>query len=570
MTIEFVDSVAGSLKTRSAVSLAVTAARRRGVRTIFAMPTLALVKEMIEYARSFEGGTPIIEITSRRRNDGPVEPRILNHIAKRTQGCLLFITHAGFDLVTDLPPEASGFEIYLDEVLDVILARKPFKLRDSHWVLTSWLDTVPVPTTIAERNRLKSGPPEFTYPKPGSNKKTDLDRLETCEKIVQPESNASKAERDMAAKEGIRLLAKQRRWEEWRNRNIMGSADNVAFDYLWVIPKTSPTQDPWYGLKRKDFAKEVDDIHKYLEPLPRWFRQNNALFTEMAAWNRTTIKSNDPKIRNDYRRGLITITGFRRPDLLKSFGKVTVMSALFRYTMMYAVWQTLGVKFVPSQDIPLAEMVTKLGKRKLKIYWLTDEGWSKSVRDHRSGVGGISNILKLIKDSGVINPKKKVCVQINKDDEKDPKTVSAVFKNAIVLPHNIRGLNTWIKQHQMIHCAALNSYTSDIRWMESVLDIDSRAQRIGRTGQEIYQALMRLSLRNPKSRSDITLVVMDKDIAEWLPQWFSPINQVEVLEIDSSGVITKKGKPGPKPIGDKTLTNAERQRRYRLKHSAPA
>jgi hypothetical protein len=59
-------------------------------------------------------------------------------------------------------------------------------------------------------------------------------------------------------------------------------------------------------------------------------------------------------------------------------------------------------------------------------------------------------------------------------------------------------------------------------------------QRIARLGQEVYQTLMRLSLREPSSRADVTLVVVDKDVAEWLPQWFEPRDQVEVAEIDST------------------------------------
>jgi hypothetical protein len=38
------------------------------------------------------------------------------------------------------------------------------------------------------------------------------------------------------------------------------------------------------------------------------------------------------------------------------------------------------------------------------------------------------------------------------------------------------------------------------------LGIDSKTQRIGRTGQEVYQTLMRLSLREPRATHDITLV----------------------------------------------------------------
>lgn len=569
LTIEFVDSVAGSQKTRGAIKNALLAARRRGERMIFAMPTLDLVSEMTAYARSLDDMVPVYEITSRNRPlKGSIDWLICKHIAShRAQaGHLLFITHEGFQRVTSWPPETAGFDIYIDEVLDVILSRKPFKLRDSHWVLTSFLETVPVPTTIPERNKRKQAPAEFTYPKPGSIKKTDWDRLETCIMILQAESNASDAEVEMALKEGKRLKAKQDRWEAWVNQTILADDRVIAMSYYQVIPKLTPTQDPLYGLKRREYGKRQDDIYEYLEPVPKWLVQGNALFTDMAAWNKATIKSNNPQIKNDFKRGLITITGFLRPDALRAFNRVTVMSALFKHTMLYAVWQTLGVEFIPSQTLDLSEMTTDLGKRKLKIYWLSDEGWSKRSRDLS---GGIEKILQLIKDSNVIDAKQKVCVVINKDDgsEKQSGTVTAVFNNGMVMPNNVRGQNRWRDHHQLIHCAALNSYTSDIRWMESVLGIDSHAQRIGRTGQEVYQALMRLSLREPTATDDITLVVMDKDVAEWLVQWFSPSDQVEVSQIDASGVIRRKGKTGRPLIGDTTLTKTERQRRWRAKRA---
>jgi hypothetical protein len=91
--------------------------------------------------------------------------------------------------------------------------------------------------------------------------------------------------------------------------------------------------------------------------------------------------------------------------------------------------------------------------------------------------------------------------------------------------------------------------------------------RRARTGQEIYQTLMRLSLRELSSQNDVTIVVMDKDVAEWLPQWFEPRDQVEVIELDSYEVIRRKrSRTGRPPIGAKTMSNAERQRRFRLQH----
>jgi hypothetical protein len=131
------------------------------------------------------------------------------------------------------------------------------------------------------------------------------------------------------------------------------------------------------------------------------------------------------------------------------------------------------------------------------------------------------------------------------------------------MPHNSRGQNRFRGYHQLIYCAALNSFTSDIKWLEQVLGIDSRQQRIARLGQEVYQTVMRLSLRDPLPTADVTVVVIDKDVAEWLVQWFEPQDQVEVSEIDASGVIHPRGKPGRKPIGDAAMSGAERIRLWR-------
>jgi hypothetical protein len=77
--------------------------------------------------------------------------------------------------------------------------------------------------------------------------------------------------------------------------------------------------------------------------------------------------------------------------------------------------------------------------------------------------------------------------------------------------------------------------------------------------------MMRLSLREPSSTHDVCVVVIDRDVAEWLVQWFEPRSQVEIVEIDSSNVIRRKGRTGRPPIGNTAMTNAERQRRWRLR-----
>ena len=165
--------------------------------------------------------------------------------------------------------------------------------------------------------------------------------------------------------------------------------------------------------------------------------------------------------------------------------------------------------------------------------------------------------------------RKPLCVVTNLDDasQADPRLVHQHWPGAEIMPHNSRGQNQSRGFHQLIHCAALNSFTSDIRWMEQVLGINSHTQRIARTGQEIYQSLMRLSLRDPRSTQDVSLICMDRDVAMWLPQWFTPLDQVEVTEINASGVIRRKGKPGRPSIGDRPMTAAERKARYQLRRN---
>jgi hypothetical protein len=316
-------------------------------------------------------------------------------------------------------------------------------------------------------------------------------------------------------------------------------------------------KDPMNLFRRVKLA-EWDDVYASVSPVGEWLMQGASLFSDWEAWTRMVAHFGYGPMR-----GRVTISGFRRPESLKLFARVTMMSALFQHTMLYDIWSQLGVEFKRSMLVKVDTPTTSLGSRTLRIYWVTDQGWSKRLRDRS---GGIGEILKLIIKAGVIARADAVCICTNKDDatEAAPAVVRDHFPNAVIMPHNSKGQNRFRHHSALIHTAALNAYTPDIRWLETVLGIDSHTQRIARTGQEVYQSLMRLSLRDPRSTADVTLVVMDQDVAVWLPQWFSPTDQVEVIEIDSSGVVKrKKSHTGRPALGEQPMTNAERQRRWR-------
>jgi hypothetical protein len=550
LTVEVVDSAAGSGKTLTAIAYAIAAAKR-GVRTMFVMPTLELIAEMAEFARR-DPAVVVVEITSAPpAPQQPVNQRIARHIERATGGQILFVTAEGFNRVVSWPAKASEWEVVIDEVLEVILSREPFNMRYSHWALTSFLDVRALPATAAERRRQKVAP-EFT--------RRDAERLAKFEAFLDPKANASEGEKEQARRHVDRLTAKRAAADEFRDID----ADDSC--YYQVIP--GPEADPVLAAKKLSLRareQDADDVFKMLAPVPLWLLQGAYLFTDRARWRLML----DHTAGRTYGRGTVTITGFRRPDALLSFGRVTMMAALFRHTMVHAVWTQLGVSFVPSRSIKVSAPTSRLGSRRLRIYWLSDhgQGWSKNVRNKS---GGIAAVLRLIAAAGVIDRGDKTCVLLNKDDEDEtgpgPAALRDTFPNHELMPHNSRGLNKFRHDSQLLFLASLNSFTPDIKWIEAALEIDAREQRIARLGQECYQCLMRLSLREPSSRADVTLVVVDRDVAEWLPQWFEPIDQVEVTEIDSSGVIKRKGKPGRPRIGDEPMSAAERLRRHRERH----
>jgi hypothetical protein len=315
--------------------------------------------------------------------------------------------------------------------------------------------------------------------------------------------------------------------------------------------------DPKWTRRRVELVP-VDDVYgKVLDPVPRWVTEGCPIFTEATAWTLLLSgHSGGPK------RGEISICGFRRPDALTRFRRVTMLGALLKHTFVWHVWEALGVRFTPSPLIRLNQMTTLLGKRRLKLYWVTDEGWSKRLRDRS---GGISAILEAISKAAVIDPSQPVAAVVNKDDgsEESPEVVRRVFPSAVVMPHRVEGQNRFRHIDQLIHSAALNAYTPDIRFLESVLGIDAPEQRLARTGAAVYQSLMRLSLRDPTGTRDVTLVVMDKDVADWLVQWFTPESQVEVTGIEV-GLAAKRATGRPRKPD--ALTNAQRQQRWRERH----
>jgi len=562
LTIETVDSVCGSSKTLTAIAVAVARARDERIPTILAMPTRALIVEMAEVARR-QSEVPVTVITSAADDEPPptgpqrqssTVKRLTQHLMSSAKGGrITFITHETmFRMGADWSAAASEFELIVDEAPEVILARVPFLLRDSWRILTAFLELGETVTDSPGLRRTRKRLQDTGYKAAITIiSERELKLLQAFEQIIAGGPQASSlGEWQQARDRAEPLRAKARE----AVAAVEAVTDNDPGLRPYCILRThSPKR-----VQRRITLMPVDDVYRLLHPVPLWLKQQTQLFVEWESRVRLLAGQGvGPQ------RGKVSICGFRRPDALRSFRRVTMLGALLQHSLTWHVWDSLGVRFAPSQLIKLAQTTTRLGPRRLRIYWLSDEGWSKRLRDRS---GGIDAILAAIAQAGVVDQRQPVCVQVNRDDgsEENPTVVRPFFPLAQVMPHKVEGQNRFRGIHQLIHCAALNSCTPDIRFLETVLGIDSREQRIARTGYAVYQALMRLSLRDPTGKDDVTLVVMDQDVAEWLKQWFTPGEQVVVAKLNTD-VIRSKGKPG-RPRKLDALTNAQRQQRWRERH----
>jgi hypothetical protein len=518
LTVKVVDAVAGAGKTNALLDHAVSTVRPK---FIIAMPTHALITQAERDIKRRDPNTPVTVIHSRTTQTNVVA-EIAQHIHNYGGASdILFITHEGFNRVTDWPLAAAEYDLFADEMVDVVLTHRPYKLRYTPWVVTNFLDVEDMPLTPAEREARRAALQSTKY---------DFGLIEKMGLAPQFEDFVS------------------------------DDLKKIATTYGRVIPKSDDPYNPWKEVDRRLKGAKDDEVYETVAVIGEWLKQGVPLFTDMAAWKRLTREDRLP----DRRSGTISFIGFRRPDAFGHFKSVTIMSALFTHSLSYAVWEKLGVKFVPSDEIIVNQTATPLGKRKLQIYYLYDQEWSKRARDNTPG--GIGAALKLIADTGVIDQERPVCVVLNNDDKaRYPNLLTDIFPHPIDMPGNSRGMNAYRFHQQMIHAAALNAYTSDMNWLADVYGINRQAQRIARVAVEVYQAAMRLDIRNPNGTEDITLVVMDKDVAEWLKnkRLFEPDNQVEVIPIDTQGVLRRKDPPGPKPTGDAKEKNRVRQAKWR-------
>jgi hypothetical protein len=124
------------------------------------------------------------------------------------------------------------------------------------------------------------------------------------------------------------------------------------------------------------------------------------------------------------------------------------------------------------------------------------------------------------------------------------------------LPNSPHGLNCFQNIHNVAVLSALNPPPAHFAFLEST-GLDGAEVRRACYQQAVYQALMRISVRNPKDRTPKTAIVMDRATADWLADLFPGC---VVQPLDGLAAMPAKGKGG-RPR--KYLCDADRKAAYR-------
>lgn len=208
-----------------------------------------------------------------------------------------------------------------------------------------------------------------------------------------------------------------------------------------------------------------------------------------------------------------------KPSLFFGFKQVIVASALFTESMLYKLWTAQGVALTPVAGRMLEELRYQQHSNgsAVTIRYIIDRHWSKSLRDKAFCLEGedVSRSLgdrlpALILDT---LSSERFAWMGNTDLPDDYFGIP----EAVRLPNSPHGLNGFQQLHNVVVLSALNATPAHFRFME-MRGISADELHTASYRTAVYQAAMRISIRNPVDETPKSIIVMDAGTAHWLAE----------------------------------------------------
>lgn len=292
----------------------------------------------------------------------------------------------------------------------------------------------------------------------------------------------------------------------------------------------------------------ADDLIKVVQPLFRELTsQHSEVFITRASWLRLGWQGH----------GKVSVHGWRAPSVCEGWRSVRIMGAFFTDSLLHMIWSNMDVEFRQDQQIKVEahRHIEQLGKR-VSIHYFSEKAWSKKIRDKiATGDDQLAHIKPILSD---LYGDAEYLWSANNDVQEA--VIASQFPNAIRIPPVCHGLNEYRHIDKIAFLSALNNTPGHFFYVEKVLGISPDRLKQARSNQVAYQSIMRTALRESDSTKEVTVLVPDIALGNWLTEVF-PGSKLYAHEAapECRDVLGDANMARGRPHKESVLTPAERK-----------
>ena len=260
------------------------------------------------------------------------------------------------------------------------------------------------------------------------------------------------------------------------------------------------------------------------------------------------------------------------PAIYDGYAEVTIISALFRSTMLYQSWNVNNALWSPVDDTRWnVKYPEHENGHLLTIYYANTRDFAKYQRDqkmldangHESDVTYMQNVMTRVEDLFALEP---FLYSINKDmiAEESEIAMSEYIRSGTRLSGSPHGINQYRGWHNVAILCALNPTLQHLHF-HAARGIDAQAVKNAQYRQACYQILCRCSLRDAANTDRKKCVVMDKQTAEFIAAMFPGCAVLPLPESKRIGTEAVLMPYKAKGRTKKHESSADRLRHFRAK-----
>ena len=315
----------------------------------------------------------------------------------------------------------------------------------------------------------------------------------------------------------------------------MFDRENIGGFYERMKPNAKTYQvadncsgDEWWGSTIKDLMQRITSAH--------W-----EVYSE-TEHNNKFLGGDDPYAR---------FHGVLNPSIFDGFNTVTLLGAGMENSLLFKIWSEKGISF--SEHPRIKPRFTKHENSNLiAIKYVAERDYSKTGRRKKINVAEDMSFIEFMKmavDAEFAEQK----YYLIANNDLDVRDISGQQISNVC-----HGLNSLTHFRNFAMLSALNETPEHGMFLRENFGITSDEIYLAITVSTAYQSIMRSSLRDPKSKNQIVVIVPDKRLAQLLVDHFFPDASIVPLIEENLFPINKVGRPRTGAQSD-----ADRKRRSR-------